>query len=51
MENAGLSLVRTFHQSWPYPIDGDEFGVVEYALDKAGWQQQEMTDAGSRPPA
>jgi RimJ/RimL family protein N-acetyltransferase len=37
MEKAGLSLVRTFHQPWPYPIDGDEFGVVEYALDKAGW--------------
>src|SRR5580700_6125741 len=47
MEKAGLSLVRTFHQPWPYPIDGDEFGVVEYALDKAGWQQQEMD--GTRP--
>jgi hypothetical protein len=30
--------VRTFHQPGPYPIDGDEFGVVEYALDKADWQ-------------
>jgi RimJ/RimL family protein N-acetyltransferase len=38
MEKAGLQLVRTFHQPWPYPIDGDEFGAVEYALDKAGWQ-------------
>jgi RimJ/RimL family protein N-acetyltransferase len=40
MEKAGLKLVRTFHQPWPFPIDGDEFGDVEYALDKAGWQQQ-----------
>ena len=39
MEKAGLTLVRTFHQPWPYPIDGDEFGAVEYALDKTGWQQ------------
>jgi RimJ/RimL family protein N-acetyltransferase len=40
MEKAGLKLVRTFHQPWPYPIDGDQFGGVEYALDKADWQQQ-----------
>jgi RimJ/RimL family protein N-acetyltransferase len=39
MEKAGLTLVRTFHQPWPYPIDGDQFGEVEYALDKTGWQQ------------
>ena len=48
MEKAGLTLVRTFNQPWPYPIDGDQFGDVEYALDKAGWQQQD-TSAG-RPP-
>jgi RimJ/RimL family protein N-acetyltransferase len=41
MEKAGLRLVRAFHQPWPYPIDGDQFGDVEYALDKAGWQQQD----------
>ena len=34
MQKAGLKLVRTFHQPWPFPIDGDQFGVVEYALDK-----------------
>jgi RimJ/RimL family protein N-acetyltransferase len=45
MEKAGLKLVRTFHQPWPYPIDGDEFGDVEYALDRTGWQQQDA--AGS----
>jgi RimJ/RimL family protein N-acetyltransferase len=40
MEKAGLRLVRTFHQPWPYPIDGDEFGDVEYALDKAAWRSR-----------
>ncbi len=44
MEKAGLTLVRTFHQPWPFPIDGDEFGSVEYALDKAGWQQQDAAE-------
>jgi len=38
MEKAGLKLVRIFHQPWPYPIDGGQFGEVEYALDKTGWQ-------------
>ena len=50
MEKAGLKLVRTFHQPWPYPIEGDQFGDVEYALDKTGWQQQEDMAAGSFPP-
>jgi len=49
MEKAGLKLVRTFHQPWPYPIDGDQFGEVEYALDKTGWQQD--ITAGSCPPS
>src|SRR4249920_3545313 len=39
MEKAGLTLVRTFHQPWPYQIEGDEFGDVEYALDRTGWQR------------
>jgi len=46
MEKAGLRLVRTFHLPWPYPIVGDQFGDVEYALDKAGWQLV-MTAASS----
>ncbi len=50
MEKAGLHLVRAFHQPWPFPIDGDEFGDVEYALDKADWQQQ-AAGAGGCPPA
>jgi hypothetical protein len=50
MEKAGLKLVRTFHQPWPHPIEGDEFGDVEYALDRAGWQRDQADAAGS-PPA
>jgi len=34
VEKAGLVLVRSFHQSWPNAIDGDEYGDVEYALDR-----------------
>ena len=37
MERAGLRYVRTFHQAWPYPIPGDEFGDVEYALTRDEW--------------
>ena len=48
MEKAGLTLVRTFHEPWPYPIDGDQFGGVECALDKAEWQQD--IDVGSGRP-
>jgi RimJ/RimL family protein N-acetyltransferase len=50
MEKAGLRLVRTFHQPWPYSIEGDQFGDVEYALDKAGWQQHQA-GALDCPPA
>ena len=45
MEKAGLKLVRTFHQPWPHPIEGDQFGDVEYALDKAGWQRDQVSTA------
>jgi RimJ/RimL family protein N-acetyltransferase len=38
MEHAGLRHVRTFHQSWPYRIPGDEFGDVEYGLTREEWQ-------------
>ncbi|GIH23083.1 GNAT family acetyltransferase [Acrocarpospora phusangensis] len=37
MEKCGLTLVRTFHQDWPYQIEGSEHGDVEYALTKATW--------------
>jgi RimJ/RimL family protein N-acetyltransferase len=32
MEKAGLRLVRTFHLQWDDPIDGTEYGEVEYEL-------------------
>ena len=39
MENAGLRYVRTFHEPWPYPIEGSEHGDVEYALRKSDWER------------
>jgi RimJ/RimL family protein N-acetyltransferase len=39
MEKAGLALVRSFHQDWPYRIDGEDEGDVEYALCKADWER------------
>jgi RimJ/RimL family protein N-acetyltransferase len=50
MEKSGLKLVRAFHQPWPYPIEGDQFGDVEYALDKAGWQHDQAGVSGCPPP-
>jgi len=49
MEKSGLKLVQTFHQPWPYRIEGDQFGDVEYALDKAGWQQDQASAPGCPP--
>jgi RimJ/RimL family protein N-acetyltransferase len=51
MEKAGLTLVRTFHQPWPYPIEGDELGDVEYALTKADWEQQDRAGRDRPWPA
>jgi len=48
MEKAGLKLVRTFHRAWPHPIEGDEFGDVEYALDRAAWER-DQAGAADRP--
>jgi len=45
MENAGLRYVRTFHEPWPYHIEGEEHGDVEYALQKADWERRK------KPPA
>lgn len=41
LEKAGLTLERTFHRTWPEPIEGAEHGEVEYTLHKADWEQQE----------
>ncbi|MBV9871409.1 MAG: GNAT family N-acetyltransferase, partial [Frankiaceae bacterium] len=38
MEKCGMTLRREFHQEWPHPIPGDEFGDVEYAIDRADWE-------------
>jgi RimJ/RimL family protein N-acetyltransferase len=38
LEKAALRYVRTFHQPWPYPIEGEEHGDVEYALTRTEWQ-------------
>ena len=38
MEKAGLTHVRTFHQEWPWRIEGEEHGDVEYALTKADYR-------------
>jgi RimJ/RimL family protein N-acetyltransferase len=46
MEKAGLTLARTFHQPWPYAMDGDEHGDVEYALSKADWEHREAAGHG-----
>ncbi|HVU74868.1 MAG TPA: GNAT family N-acetyltransferase [Mycobacteriales bacterium] len=37
MENVGMTLVREFHQDWPYRIEGDELGDVEYAITRDAW--------------
>jgi hypothetical protein len=34
MGKSGMTFVRTFHQEWPFSIEGDEHGDVEYALRK-----------------
>ena len=38
MEKAGLRYVRTFHADWPVKIPGDEEGDVEYAIERAQWE-------------
>ena len=46
MEKAGLRYVRTFHQEWPWRIEGEEHGDVEYALTKADWDWRQVTERG-----
>jgi RimJ/RimL family protein N-acetyltransferase len=38
LEKAGLRYVRTFHEPWPYSIEGEEEGDVEYALLRSEWE-------------
>jgi RimJ/RimL family protein N-acetyltransferase len=44
MEKAGLTLVRTFRRPWPDAAISGQIDAVEYALDKADWQQDELPD-------
>lgn len=41
MEKAGMTVARTFHQDWPYPIPGHEHGDVEYEITREQWEQQQ----------
>ncbi len=43
MEKAGLTLEQTFHRSWAEPIEGAEYGEVEYALRKADWKRRDAS--------
>ena len=40
MEKAGMTVARTFHQDWPYPIPGHEHGDVEYEITREQWERQ-----------
>jgi len=45
LEKAGLTPVRTFQRPWPDAAAGDELEIVEYALRKADWEQQDQGGA------
>ena len=38
MEKAGMRLVRHYRMEWPEPVDGNEQGDVEYAIERADWE-------------
>lgn len=50
MEKAGLLLVRTFWQPWPYAIEGDEQGDVTYALTRDDWAARRRVTHPEQPP-
>ncbi|WP_341715701.1 GNAT family N-acetyltransferase [Micromonospora sp. FIMYZ51] len=37
MAAVGMRYVRTFHQSWPDPLPGTQWGEVEYEITRARW--------------
>jgi RimJ/RimL family protein N-acetyltransferase len=51
MEKAGLRYVRTFHQTWPDYIEGEEKGDVEYALTRSDWEEVKANKAIGTPAA
>jgi RimJ/RimL family protein N-acetyltransferase len=46
MEKAGLRYVRTFHMDWPYRIEGEEAGDVEYAITRERWLADRAAGGG-----
>ena len=50
MEKAGLRYIRTFHQDCPERVPGDEHGEVEYALTKAEWEADVISEVTRRSP-
>ncbi len=47
MEKVGMRHIRTFRADWPYPIPGDEFGDVEYAIERGDWDKRGAGEAVS----
>ncbi|MGW7352383.1 GNAT family N-acetyltransferase [Streptomyces sp. NPDC054784] len=39
MEKVGLAFRRTFHETWPDPVEGAEHGEVEYAVTREEWMR------------
>jgi RimJ/RimL family protein N-acetyltransferase len=46
MEKSGLRFVRKFQSVWPVRIPGDEEGDVEYAIERAQWEEAEQDGDG-----
>jgi RimJ/RimL family protein N-acetyltransferase len=46
MEKSGLRFVRTYHETFPDPIEGTEHGEVEYAVTRADWERPAARSRG-----
>ncbi|MEU1076901.1 MULTISPECIES: GNAT family N-acetyltransferase [unclassified Streptomyces] len=51
MERCGLTYVRTYFEEWPYSVEGDEHGDVEYALTREEWLAARGGAGGAVPGA
>ncbi|MBA2618292.1 MAG: GNAT family N-acetyltransferase [Rubrobacter sp.] len=49
MEKAGLTYVRIFHQQWPWRIEGEEHGDVEYSLTRTDYVAKYGLPDSTRP--
>ncbi len=47
MEKAGLRFARSVFGDWPYPIDGDEHGDVEYEITRQEWETTHLDSTES----